>query len=119
MDPITLAITTALGNLGQSVIKDAYDALKAALQKKFGADSDLVDAVDKFEQKPESKARETLLQEEVDTTKAMEDTELIQLAESLIEKIKELPDEPVKIKQKVEINGNRNIVAGRDVTINE
>ncbi len=34
MDPLTLAVTTALANLGQEVIKDAYAAFKAAIQHK-------------------------------------------------------------------------------------
>ena len=43
-DTITLAIYTGLANLGTTVINDAYQALKAALQQRFGVDSDLVDA---------------------------------------------------------------------------
>ena len=120
MDPITLAITTALGNLGQTVIKDAYDALKAALQNKFGADSDLVEAVEKLEQKPDSNARQAVLQEEVEDSKAAQDVEIIQFAESLIEKLKNLPGVQVEILQDVDIKGNRNIVTGQgDVTVNE
>jgi predicted Ser/Thr protein kinase len=46
MDPITTAIVTALAtNLGKDAIKDGYEALKAAIKKKFGDDSDVVDAV--------------------------------------------------------------------------
>ena len=120
MDPITLAITTALGNLGQTVIKDAYDALKGALQNKFGVESDLVDAVEKLEQKPDSNARKAVLQEEVEGSKAAQDSELIQLAELMIEKLKELPGGQVEILQDVNIKGNRNIVTGQgDVTVNE
>ena len=120
MDPITLAITTALGNLGQAVIKDAYAALKGALQNKFGAKSDIVEAVDKLEQKPDSNARQAVLQEEVETTKAAQDLELIQIAGSLIETLKELPGVQVEILQDVNIKGNRNIVTGQgDVTVNE
>ncbi len=46
IDPITTAIIAALANLSKDAIKDGYGALKAALKKKFGAESDLVDAVD-------------------------------------------------------------------------
>ena len=120
MDPITLAITTALGNLGQTVIKDAYDTLKGALQQKFGADSDLVEAVDKLEQKPDSNARQAVLQEEVESSKAAQSTELIRLAESLVEKLNNLPEGQVDILQDVDIKGNRNIVTGQgNVTVNE
>jgi len=120
MDPITLAITTALGNLGQTVIKDAYDALKVALQKKFGVDSDLVEAVDNLEQKPDSNARQAVLQEEIEESKVAQDAEIIQIAEALIENLKDLPGTQVEILQEVNIKGNRNIVTGQgDVTVNE
>jgi hypothetical protein len=120
MDPITLAITAALGNLGQNVIQDAYNALKAALQHKFGVDSDLVEAVDKLERKPDSQARQAVLQEEVETAKANQDPELVKVAEALLEKLKDLSGGQVKITQDVDIKGNRNIVTGQgDVTINE
>ena len=120
MDPITLAITTALGNLGQTVIRDAYDALKEALQHKFGADSDLVEAVDKLEQKPDSNARQAVLQEEIETSQANQDSELVMLAKSLVEKLNDLPGGQVEILQEVDIKGNRNIVTGQgNVTVNE
>lgn len=120
MDPITLAITTALGNLGQTVIKDAYVALKGALQHKFGADSDIIEAVDKLEQKPDSSARQAVLQEEIEESNAPQDAELIQIAEGLVEKLKDLSGPQVDILQDVDIKGNRNIVTGQgDVTVNE
>ena len=120
MDPITLAITTALANLGQNVIKDAYNALKAALQDKFGVKSEVVEAVDKLEEKPKSKARQAVLHEEVERSKADQDPELVQVAKALIEQLKQLPGGKVDIKQDVNIKGNRNIVTGQgDVTVNE
>ena len=72
MDPITTAIIAALANLSKDVIKDGYNALKAALKKKFGSESDLVDAVEGLEKKPDSKARQAMLQEEVAVVKANE-----------------------------------------------
>lgn len=120
MDPITLAITTALANLSQNVIKDAYTALKAALQDKFGVKSELVEAVDKLEQKPESKARQAILQEEVESSRADQDPDLLQVAKALIEQLKELPGGKVDINQVIKIRGDRNIVTGQgDVTANE
>ena len=90
MDPITLAITTALANLSQDMIRDAYTAFKAALQDKFGVNSDLVEAVDKLEQKPEPKARQAMLQEEVASSGAGQDPDLLQRANALIERLKQL-----------------------------
>jgi hypothetical protein len=120
MDAITLAVTTALANLSQNLIKDAYVAFKAALQDKFGVNSELIEAVDKLEQKPDSKARQAMLQEEVAGSGAGQDQELLQLANELIEQLKQLSGGKVDIRQDVNIKGDRNIVTGQgDVTVND
>ena len=69
MDPITTAIIAALANLSKDAIKDGYNALKNTLKKKFGSESDLVDAVDKLEKKPDSEGRKAILQEEFEIAK--------------------------------------------------
>ncbi|MDJ0599285.1 MAG: hypothetical protein QNJ37_10645 [Crocosphaera sp.] len=89
MDPITTAIVAGLAGVGKDAIKDSYNALKSALKKKFGETSDLVEAVDKLEKKPDSEGRKATLQEEVQAANAHEDTEIIQLAQALLEKLKE------------------------------
>jgi hypothetical protein len=91
MDIITTAIVAALANLSKDAIKDGYTALKAALKKKCGSESDLVDAVDKLEKKPDSEARKATVQEEVEVAKVKNDPELLQLAQDLLDKIKEQP----------------------------
>jgi hypothetical protein len=92
MDPITTAIATVvLTDLGKNVIKDSYKALKDALTKKFGTESDLVDAVDKLEKKPDSESRKATVQEEVSLAKANDDLELLKLAQDLLDKIKAQP----------------------------
>lgn len=120
MDPISLAITTALANLSQTVIRDAYQALKAALQKKYGLNSEVMEAVDKLEEKPESQARQAMLQEEVAGSGAAQDPGLLQMANALISQFRELSGGIVDIRQDVNIRGNRNIITGQgDVSINE
>jgi len=120
MDPITLAIITALANLSQTAIQDAYAAFRAALQKKYGVKSELLESVNKLEEKPDSKARQSVLQEEVANAKADQDPKLIQIANELLEKLKELPGAKINITQDVKIRGDRNIVTGQgDVTVNE
>ena len=92
MDPIiTTAIVAALANLSKDAIKDSYVALKAALKKKFGETSDVVDAVDKLEKKPASEARKATVQEEVEIAKVNDDPEILKLAQELLDKIKEQP----------------------------
>jgi hypothetical protein len=92
MDPITTAIVTALAtNLGKDVIKDGYEALKTAIKKKFGSESDLVDAVNKLEKSPDREDRKATVKTEVEIAKANDDSDIIQLAQDLLDKIKNQP----------------------------
>jgi hypothetical protein len=100
MDPISAAIVTALaagvaggvGEAGKKLMVDAYDALKAALRQKCGVDSEVVEAVEKLEKKPDSAGRQGTLQEEVEAAKAADDTELKQLAQALLKALKDTPE---------------------------
>jgi hypothetical protein len=92
MDPITTAIVTALAtNLGKDAIKDGYEALKAAIKKKFGDDSDVVDAVNKLEKSPDRDDRQATVEAEVKIAKVKDDPEILKLAQDLLDKIKEQP----------------------------
>lgn len=100
MDPITTVIVAALAeNLSQNACKDGYVALKEALKKKFGHKSDLVDAVDKLEKKPDSEARKATLQEEVEISKVNDDPEIRKLVQDLLDQIKEQPGGQAMINQ--------------------
>ena len=100
MDPITGAIVAALAagvvsgatEVGKKLLVDAYDALKAALKQKRGAESDLVQAVEKLEQKPDSEARQAVVAEEVTGAKLTADAELVKLAQALLNALKETPE---------------------------
>ncbi len=91
MDPITAAIVAALANLSKDAIKDCYGGLKGVLQKKFDGQSDLVDAIEKLEKKPDSEARKATVQEEVEIAKINDDPEIMSLVQDLLDKIKEQP----------------------------
>jgi disulfide oxidoreductase YuzD len=92
MDPITSAFVTALAiPVAKDVIKDGYEALKAALKKKFGDESDVVNAVEQLEKKPDSEGRKSMLQEEVENAKIYNDPQMVKLAEELLSKLKEQP----------------------------
>jgi beta-phosphoglucomutase-like phosphatase (HAD superfamily) len=91
MDIITTAIVAALANMSNDVIKDGYNALKMALKEMFGSEGDLIDAVEKLENKPESEARKATVQEEVETAKVNDNSEILKLAQDLIEQIKKQP----------------------------
>ena len=117
MDVITTAIVAALANLSKDVIKETYNGLKSALKKKFGSESDLLDAVDKLEKKPDSEGRKATLQEEVEIARVNEDPEIVRLAQDLLEKFQEQPEAQQVITQNLShikyaatsVSGNPNI----------
>ena len=96
MDPITLAIvaavTAGVTKVGEQVIVDAYAALKAVLQRKFGAQSEVAKAVEGVEARPDSQSRKGTLQEEVAASRADQDPEVLAAAQALLEKIKAQPN---------------------------
>lgn len=96
MDPISTAIMAALatGVVGKAAESgnnvptvEAYNALKTALRQKYGATSDLVDAVEKLEKKPTSVGRKEVLKEEVAAAKADEDRDLLAIVHTLLDDI--------------------------------
>jgi hypothetical protein len=92
MDPITTAIVAALTagavsgltEASKTVITDTYQALKRLLTKKFGASSQVVQAVDHLEAKPTSTARQQGLQEEMVAVQAEQDSDLLAAAQHLL-----------------------------------
>lgn len=102
MEPVTTAIVTAVtSTLSKEAFQDIYNALKATLKKKFGEKSDLVEAVDKLESQPNREDRKATVQEEVKLAKANDDPELVQLAQELLNKLKEQPGGQQVINQTV------------------
>jgi len=122
MDPITLAIvaavTAGVTKVGEQVIVDAYAALKAVLKRKFGDQSEVAKAVEGVEAHPESLGSKGTLQDQVAAVKADQDPEVLQAAEALVAKLKELPGGQSIVNQTV--TGNRNIFSGTgDVTVTD
>ena len=99
MDPITAAIVVAAaagvaagaGDASKKLIVDAYDALKALLKKKFGAESEVVKSAEGVVAKPDSVGRKETLKEEVKAAKADQDAELVAAAQALIAQVKASP----------------------------
>lgn len=114
MDPITTAFVTALAiPMAKDVIKDGYDALKAALKKKFGDQSDVVNAVEQLEKKPDSEGRKATLQEEVENAKVNDDPEIVKLAQDFLNQLKEQPGGQ-DIINKIQNNTVSDVTVGRD-----
>lgn len=92
MDPITTAIVAALsaGAVGgltdasKMAIMDAYQALKDLLTRKFGASSEVVQAIDYLEAEPESLGRQGTLQERMVTVNAEQDHEALAAAKQVL-----------------------------------
>jgi hypothetical protein len=90
MDPfISSAIITGLANLSKDAIKDGYDALKSALNKRFGANSDLLESIDKLEKDPSREDRIATVRKEFELTQDNDDQEILALARDLLDKIKD------------------------------
>jgi hypothetical protein len=75
----------------KSAIADAYEGLKSLLKKKFGHDSDVAEAIDMLEAKPDSDARKILLVEELKAVNSTSDRGVVSAAQSLLELIPTLP----------------------------
>ena len=92
MDPVATAIIAALsaGAIGglteasKTAITEAYTSLTSLLHKKFGAKSEVVQAIAQLEAKPESVSRQGMLQEELLTVNAEHDQELQAAAQHIL-----------------------------------
>lgn len=97
MDPVTTAIiaalsagaTVGLADTTKTAITDSYNKLKDLLTKKFGASSDVVNAIEAIEAKPTSEGRQRTLVEEVTEVGADQDTELLALAKHIRDLLKD------------------------------
>ena len=95
MDPITTTILAALvagamagaTDVGKKAIADAYEGLKATIQKKFGGQSELARAITSLESNPNSDGRKATLQEEVVAAQADQDADILAAVKALEEKL--------------------------------
>jgi hypothetical protein len=92
MDPITTAIVTALSagavsgltETSKAAVSDAYAQLKSLLTRKFGASSDVVQAIDHLEARPESVGRKESLEEEITVVNAQQDQDVLAAAQQVL-----------------------------------
>lgn len=99
MDPVTTAVLAAIeagansaaGDVAKKALVDCYDGLKALLKKKFGGESEVAQAVDKLEDKPDAKGRRLTVEEEMTAVKAGADPELLMAAQALLNQLKAMP----------------------------
>jgi tetratricopeptide (TPR) repeat protein len=100
MDKIVAAIVAALANqnLGRDPRSNPsttaiYQTLKTALSQKYGSNSDVVEALQFLEKKPNSPGRGAALQEEIGALHADQELDLLQLAADLLASLKPQPIE--------------------------
>ncbi len=99
MEPVTTAILSALAvgatagvtDSAKKLVSDGYQALKGLLKGKLGAESKVVEAVEKLEEDPSSPGWQASVSKEIDKVKAELGPEINASAEALLEAIKELP----------------------------
>lgn len=116
MDPVTTAIVAAtsagMTQMAENMVLDAYEGLKSLIRRKFGPDSDIVVAVETLEDKPKSKARQAMLQEEVENAEANKEQEILKAAQALIDTLNTQANGAQAIQNIQNVYGNYSAVAG-------
>jgi hypothetical protein len=92
MDPITTAIVAALSagaisgltEASKTTVIDAYHTLRDLLTTKFGTRSEVMQAIDRLEAKPESAGRQKMLLEEMVAVNAEQDHEVLAAAKHVL-----------------------------------
>jgi len=110
MEPITTAVVAALAKLSEPAIRDAYDGLKKVIVRRLGADHKITEAVASVESKPESKARQEVLNEEIVEAKAGDDAELHAALQVLMKRLEEHGAAPAS--NRVTASGERSVAVG-------
>jgi hypothetical protein len=93
MEPVSAAIlAAAAAGLAQgasdtvaAAVADAYNALKRLIRERFGARSRVATAVDDLEEQPASQGRQVVVQEELESSGAARDTDIIDAAKAVLD----------------------------------
>jgi disulfide oxidoreductase YuzD len=91
MDPVTMivgALATAVANLAEPAVKDAYEGLKGLIKRKFSDDATVQVAVDNLEDNPE--VWRAPAEDALQKANAGEDPEILAAVEALQAKLNEL-----------------------------
>jgi len=89
---LTAIAASGIDEIGRKAIGDAYEALKAAIEKKFGSDGKLSQAIDMLESDRNSQSLKLLVKEKVEEAKAEEDGEIRNLAQKLLNRLRVTPE---------------------------
>lgn len=108
-------VATDAAKIGKEAVVDAYKALMTALRKKCGSNSDVLEAIEHLKKKPDAKARQAGVTEEIKAAKVHEDHELIAAAEILqaaVDKMQGVAKYSVKAKNIGVVGDNAHIEGG-------
>lgn len=121
MDPVSTALIAALtGGLTQAVknsINDAYGALKKALSKGRGDNSDLIKTVNKLEADPGSGELRAALTDKIAGEKLADQEDIQRLADALTEALKQTGEGRAAV-SKFTVKADKIGVVGDHATIN-
>jgi hypothetical protein len=100
VETIIAAVVTALAagakdglkEVAKSGLKDGYDKLKSSLSRHDDSGAEVSTALEQLEAKPESKARQAVLEEELLASGAASDKQVVAEAQTLLELVRSLPD---------------------------
>jgi hypothetical protein len=94
MDPVSLVLaalvaglTSGVTDTAKATVKDLYQAFKARLMPKVEADENARSAITALEKKPDSEGRQLAVKEELANLEVGKDSELVRLAQILLEQI--------------------------------
>jgi len=100
MDPITAVLVAAIAagavEVGKSAVAATYNRVKEIIKRKFGK-TELLEAIENLEKRPESKGRQETVKEEIEMAKADKDPEIIKEIENLQEVIQQIPNVQEKL----------------------
>lgn len=86
MNPIaTSLISAVVYDLGKGTIAKAYNALRGALERKLGTESEVIKAIEGLEADPNSPGYKLVLQEKITKANIEKDPELVNLAQKLLD----------------------------------
>lgn len=123
-DPITTAVVAALPALAsdvvKSAVKDAYDALRAVIRRRWGEASPVARAVEALESDPSSREHASALQEKIADIKATEDPDVMKALAKLVVSLKKADtggSATTQINLSVQGGNNQEVIGAQHVSI--
>ena len=119
MNPIaTSLISAVVYDLGKGTIAKAYNALRGALERKLGTESEVIKAIEGLEKRPKSESRIGTLQEELQYAEVEKDPELVNLAQKLLDLLEDRQGTKQNIQNIGKVQNSANSNTGNAFVVN-